>query len=180
MKTILERSVEEITEAQAKLSMLLKVQALIKKKIDRLFMFQGSVNITLEPMTLAEAFTYIKSLKLIKTAFFKGRGVKPFIKEYTQDNKEFTKTRLPYAMEVNVYSDRSEKVSIFGYINLACGTVVEINIPISDKMDKITQFKHNGSTSRSRITGMIVLSTPFPFNTHVNWSGIHKVEFYSI
>lgn len=178
MNELLEESKKAIKEAEQKVAMIKLLENYITKKIETLYIFKDMVNIRLEAMTLLEATTYLKNIKTIKTAFFRGRGVRPFTKEETQDNKFYTKTTLPYAMELQVYNTK-EDVKLFGFIKLENGTLVKVTIPVTDYTKKITQFKHSGSTSRSKITGMIILHIPEPFNDYVNWSGIHKVEFYS-
>ncbi len=177
--TALERSQNDLEEAKQKIAIIEKLKAIINRPIESLIMFTDEVRISLDAMSLTEAIKYITSLKLVDTGAFSGRGIKPITKKNMKDGKLLHLTTLPYAIDLTAYTHSigSEKSELFGFILLG-KTVVEVNIPINDFKERLTEFKHSGSTSRSRITGMVIKSTPKPFNSYINWSGIHKAIFY--
>lgn len=175
--TALEQSIEALEIAKIKVALITKLQTIITKKIERLFWITKEATITLEAMSLKEAIAYIKTLKLIDIGKFEGRGIKPVVKQYLKDGKLLHMATLKYAMELTTYHNSSECLELLGYIEVD-KTIVEVKIPINDIKDKLSSFRRSGSTYRSKITGMNILSTPEPFNTYVDWSSIHKAIFY--
>jgi hypothetical protein len=175
--TALEQSIRTLEEAQAKIAIIEKLKAYITHQIMSLVMLTNHVSIELPPMGLSEAIKYLSSLKLLKASVYSGYGLKAVKDMGHLPKSAGSKVKKNFGLYVKKYESNKEDSYLFGFIDID-GTTIEVSIPINDIGEPVSKFKHNGSTTRSKIVGLTVLRTPKPFTWYINWSGIHNVEYF--
>ena len=152
IKTIdkaLEYAKEKLKEAQQTVEMIERLKKFITVSIDRLNIFSESVWVTVTPMSLKEAMAYMKKLK-----------AKNFYLEVTK----------------STYNG-SENCELVGMVKLD-GVEIKLDVPISDIKEPVMRFSHSGSTTRSKVTGVVMLRNIEPFKRQSICHSLHQIRFY--
>lgn len=145
----LEYAKEKLKEAQETVVMIERLKKFITVSIDRLNIFSESVWVTVTPMSLKEAMAYMKKLK-----------AKNFYLEVTK----------------STYNG-SENCVLVGMVKLD-GVEIKLDIPISDIKEPVMRFSHSGSTTRSKVTGVVMLRNIEPFTRQSICHSLHQIRFY--
>lgn len=148
LNTALEDAKKDLKEAQEKIKMIERLSKYITVGITRLGFYSGEVWVDITEMSLKDGIAYFKKLKI----------------------KDFYLSVMKYT------HGGTERSELKGLIVID-GVQVKIDIPINDIKEPVLQFRYRGSTSRSKITGVVLLRTVAPFKRSMVYQFNHEVRF---